>query len=354
MIERTVKRGNALAVDVEVGMPLTGTANLAESPLLMLIGDIRWRQIQEICGTASRDLVDDAGQRVYATFYYIAVHFPRGTPMAAFGENDRFTIVNTLHLHEEGAVDGFHLLYPADWPDNQKVALASEAEIRHLGIPYVRSCNTFVRMVQGASWLKKATPAALRRNRTPVRPGPPDTYGLLLKVSQESGFAGPPHTYSALGAEPVRWTYRPQPDRDLNGVGLLYFANYPRILDVVEREILSANTALLPLASEILDRRTIEHREIAYLCNIVPSDSIDVVLDAWIENPFLRGEADPADEIRLFVNYEMYRRSDGRKMLVSTAEKVIWDTTLGAAGLLEPLRELANRPPRRASQIRTA
>jgi probable biosynthetic protein (TIGR04098 family) len=349
MIERTVKRGNALAVDIEVGMPLTGTANLAETPLLMLIGDIRWKHIQEICGAVSRDLVDDAGQRVYATFYYVSVHFPRGMPMAAYRENDRFTIVNNLHLHEEGTLDGFHLLYPADWPDNQKMPLASEAEIQHLGIPYLRSCNTFVRMVQGASWLKKAAPSSLRGNGTPVQKGPPDTYGLLLKVSQESGFAKPPHTYSALTAGPVRWTYRPQPDRDLNGVGLLYFANYPKILDVVEREVLGSSSAPLPLASEILDRRTVQHREIAYLCNIVPSDSIDVVLQAWIENPFLRSDADPDDEIRLFVNYEMYRRSDGRKMLVSTAEKVIHDTTLGAAGLLEPLRKLAQNEPRRCA-----
>ena len=44
--------------------------------------------------------------------------------------------------------------------------------------------------------------------------------------------------------------------------------------------------------------------------------------------------------IRLFMNYEMVRGSDGRKMLVSSAEKVIFGKTLEEAGLLEPLKEL--------------
>ena len=61
-----------------------------------------------------------------------------------------------------------------------------------------------------------------------------------------------------------------------------------------------------------------------------------------MENPFLSGH--PAPEmapIRLFMNYEMSRRSDGRKMLVSSAEKVIFGKTLEDADMLEPLKKLA-------------
>jgi hypothetical protein len=45
--------------------------------------------------------------------------------------------------------------------------------------------------------------------------------------------------------------------------------------------------------------------------------------------------------IRLFMNYRMVRRSDGRKMSVSQAEKVIFGKTLEDADLLEPLKKLA-------------
>lgn len=74
--------------DLEIGMPLTGRNNLAETPLLQYLGDRRWRQLSEIIGVPSRDIVDDQGERLYATFFYVEVAFPPERPMAAFGEND--------------------------------------------------------------------------------------------------------------------------------------------------------------------------------------------------------------------------------------------------------------------------
>lgn len=41
------------------------------------------------------------------------------------------------------------------------------------------------------------------------------------------------------------------------------------------------------------------------------------------------------------MNYQMTRRSDGRKMLVSTAEKVISGKTLGDTDLLAPQENMA-------------
>ena len=41
------------------------------------------------------------------------------------------------------------------------------------------------------------------------------------------------------------------------------------------------------------------------------------------------------------MNCEMARRSDGRKIFVSAAEKVIFGKTLEDADLLEPLKKLA-------------
>jgi hypothetical protein len=45
--------------------------------------------------------------------------------------------------------------------------------------------------------------------------------------------------------------------------------------------------------------------------------------------------------VRLFLDYQMFRRSDGRKIIISSAEKVIFGMTLEEAGLLDPLREMA-------------
>ena len=82
--------------NLEIGMPLTGRNNLAETPLLQYLGDQRWRQISEVVGVPSRDIVDETGERLYATFFFVEVAFPAGRPMSSFGENDRFTVMSAL------------------------------------------------------------------------------------------------------------------------------------------------------------------------------------------------------------------------------------------------------------------
>jgi probable biosynthetic protein (TIGR04098 family) len=57
-------------------MPLTGRNNLAETPLLQYLGDQRWRHVSDLIGIPSRDIVDEAGERLYATFFYVEIEFP--------------------------------------------------------------------------------------------------------------------------------------------------------------------------------------------------------------------------------------------------------------------------------------
>ena len=333
----------ALFTDLEVGMALTGRNHLAESPLLKFVGEIRWNHIAHFAGVPSRKLCDETGERLYATFYYVETLFPNQTPMAAFGENDRFTVVSTLRSFGNSILDGFHFLYPAGWPEQKKIPLLNGAQAAEMGIPYVRTSNIFVKMLQGASWLKKSRPAQRGMDEIARLAEVPDSYLRIKKAEQEDRFRLPPGTASALTPGKVKVEYQIEPDRDLNGVGLLYFANYPMILDIAERKCLREQ-ARLPLSDDLLDLRTLVRRESAYLGNAHQSDSIDVWADAWIENPFLSGHPAPEmSPVRLFLNFQMFRRSDGRKIIVSTAEKVIFGMTLEEAGLLDSLREMARQ-----------
>ena len=346
MIGATIVKDGVLYVDVDLGMPLTGRVNLAETPLLMLIGDIRWKHLEHLSGVVSKMLKDENGQRVYATFFYVEVWFPPNTPMGSFEENDQFTIVSTMRLYDEGTADGYHVLYPAAWPEHKKAPVMDYREAVSLGVPFVRTSNAFVKMVKGASWLKRANPMQLAPSLVPTATGMPDSYTLTVKASRESRFRRPDASFTPLTAGKIKLEYQPDPDRDLNGVGLLYFANYPMALDVVERRALSGST-IVPLSHDLLDLRTVVHRQSAYLCNIVPSDSIDVLFEAWIANPFLSNDARPeASPVRVLLNFEMSRRSDNRQMMVSTVEKVIHGMTVGEAGLTDALKQLAAAPQR--------
>ena len=210
-----------------------------------------------------------------------------------------------------------------------------------LGIPYVRSSNIFVKMLQGATWLKKSRPCQPGVDNIPKIAEIPDTYLLTKKAGEAGRFRTPPDSCSRLTDGKIRVEYKIEPDQDLNGVGLLYFANYPMILDISERRVLPEK-ALIPISHELLDLRSVAYRQSAYLSNAHQSDSIEVSIEAWIDNPFLSDHPAPElSPIRLFLNYEMFRRSDARKMMVSSSEKIIFGKTVGESGLLKSLEVLA-------------
>lgn len=341
-----MREDGSYVMELEVGMPLMGRCNLAETPLLRLLGEIRWNHISRFTGVPSRELSDETGERLYATFYYTEIRFPRETPMASFGENDRFTVVNTLHSYGNSILDGCSFFYPASWPAEKKVALRSGAEAAEMGIPYVRSSNIFVKMLKGAEWLKKSRPAQAGIDTIPKTQDVPETYARIKVAGDEGRFFSVSDRFTHLTPERLCAEYAIEPDRDLNGVGLLYYANYSIILDIAERRLFPEGL-LIPLCDDLLDTRTLVSRETAYLSNAHQADSIEIYVDAWMENPFLFAHPDPDNHpIRIFLNYEMFRRSDRRKMLVSTAEKVMFGKTLGSAGLLDALERLAKEPPK--------
>ncbi|HEX5136399.1 MAG TPA: LnmK family bifunctional acyltransferase/decarboxylase [Planctomycetota bacterium] len=329
------------AVDLEVGLPLMGRNNLGETPLLKVLGAMRWDHMRRLTGVPSRRLTDESGERLLPTFYYVKIRFPRERPLAFYGENDRITVVNTLQSYGGAILDGFSFLYPADWAAERKTAFLTGEQAEAAGVPYVRTSNIFVKRVEGAGKLRNARPVQKEMANLPQAADVPSTYALLRKATEEGRFVAPPPHSTRLTPERGTVRYEIDPDRDLNALGLLYFANYPAILDTAERSVLS-KAPVLPIPADLLDARTVVYREIAYLANAHASDPIDVHVDAWIENPFLGDHPTPTlAPVRLLLNYEMRRLSDGEKMLVSTAEKVVTGRTLLDSGLLDRLRDLA-------------
>jgi len=122
---------------------------------------------------------------------------------------------------------------------------------------------------------------------------------------------------------PVRREYRLIPDRDLNGAGLVYFANYPMFLDICERDVLL--TANLALSEPLVDRRTLVYRRSAYLNNASSRETLLVDVEPWLElsHPGEHESTAKAQPFVMHINCRMYRRSDDRLMMVSTAQKVI-------------------------------
>ena len=329
--------------EIEIGMPLTGRNNLAEGPLLQHLGDLRWRHISHLCGVPSRRIVDEDGNRLYPTFFYVEIAFPHGRPLASFGENDRLKAASDLGRFGTSMLDGTFYLLAEDAPETDRLPYASVGDAVADGVPAVRLSNIFVMMFDGAEWLKKSRPAAPRFADIRELPEAPDAYALVKRAEQEGHFRPPPPGYVPMTDGPAVREYRLVPDRDLNGAGLVYFANYPVFLDICERDVLAS--AELPLPSDLIDRRTLVSRQSAYLNNASADDVLSVEVEAFVENPFATQSAgQDMAPIRMFLNYRMRRLSDGRTMMVSNAEKMIFGHSMQDAPFYGRLRDEHGSP----------
>jgi probable biosynthetic protein (TIGR04098 family) len=309
--------------DLEIGMPLTGRNNLAEGPLLQYLGDLRWKHLGAVCGVPSKQIVDADGNRLYSTFFYVEIAFPEGRPMASYGENDRFRVASTMQKFGDAMLDGTVFLLPEDAPETGRAPFPDVAAAAAAGTPAVRLSNVFVRQFTDGAWLKKSRPANPGVGRISEMAVAPECYAAVKQAGQDGTFGRPGAAWVPLTDGPVQREYKLIPDRDLNGAGLVYFANYPVFLDICEREVLASSN--LPLPPELIDRRTLVRRRTAYLNNASATDTLDIETEAWIENPLLKQPAAPEmAPIRLFLNHRMRRRSDGHAMMVSTAEKLIF------------------------------
>ncbi|MHC4861063.1 MAG: hotdog family protein [Planctomycetota bacterium] len=174
----------------------------------------------------------------------------------------------------------------------------------------------------GAEWLKKSRPSNPGFDRITELTEAPDSYVIVKEAEEEGTFELPGPEYVRMTEGTVRVEYGLVADRDLNGVGLVYFANYPVFLDVCERQVLAE--AKLALPRDMIDTRTLLRRRSGYLGNASAHDTVQVDIDAWVLDPVRAGHESPEEApIRLFMNYRMTRRSDGRLMMISTAEKTI-------------------------------
>ena len=326
---------------LEIGMPLTGRNNLGETPLLKTIGDLRWKHVELFSGLPSKELCDDTGERLYATFFYVEINFEKVGSMASFGENDHLHIVSTIQSSGGGVLDGFHWLL-----DDSNDGLEVPKNPAELAAAYVRTSNIFVKMLDGAQWLKRSKPCQAGMDLVPSAENPPDSAEFCRLADRNDAFEEVPEGWLKLCEKPVEVFYDIIPDRDLNGAGLLYFANYPQILDVCERIILQDR---LPInfEEEIVDRRSTVRRQSAYLSNANQSDRISVSATVATQNPYsLATETYGVAEekpIHLWINYVMKRCSDERKMMVCTVRKTFSAKTWGDTLALDEIRKLSEK-----------
>lgn len=281
-------------------MPHTICGALSEVALFAHSQDLHWKEIGSIIGCPASRLLDAAGSEVYASIYF-ADFDGDSRGVAAFGPDDEVEITGSLGRYGPSMLDGIHVLRPVGRHQTQGDHESGAASVR---LSFVLVASS-----EGPDALRIATPANAPIQRIPSLQAEPDSYRIVKQAKAANAIGGPPVGWRRLWDGPFAREYAINPDRDLNGVGLLYFANYVTFLDTSERDALSERAGF---AAADLFRRFTRRRRIAYYGNAVPSDRLAITVEAYA----------PVDDPSLFVVLHQVRRvSDARLIALAWAER---------------------------------
>jgi probable biosynthetic protein (TIGR04098 family) len=292
--------------DLTLGLPHTNHRFFAEHFLLKYAGHFQWQSIASVAGVPLSSLRTTAGGEVYASFYYIDVRIPDSAALETFRLDDVVRFYIALRSFKNIAIEGrvvFHR--PEMLADEELVQRALDPRHDETGLPFIRFANIFITPEKGNSVLRVAPPAGADFHGVPPLPNEENPYHLT-KAAAETG---------ALGLIDEGWTeagayehrYAIDVDRDTNGAGLVYFANYVAFMDSAERLALEANGIPAP-------ERSLRHRRIGYYGNADVRDTVIVQVKVF------RDDARPD---RLGFRYKLLRQEDGQSICLSEAIKAI-------------------------------
>jgi len=297
--------------DLMLGLPHTNHRGLSEPLLLMYAGHFQWMSIAAATGGPLSRLRTASGGEVYAAFYYIEERLPATTPLEAFGLDDVVRFAIALRSFKNIAVEGRVVFdRPGRLSDRARVEAWLAPSATDVPHPFIRFGNIFVTPVKGNSVLRVAPPASADFSRLPPLPNDDNPYHVTRAAAEGRGLGVLDDRWSPAGSFEHR--YRIDLERDTNGAGLVYFANYVAFMETAER--LALVELALPIRSDLLARRSLSHRRIAYYGNADVSDTIDIRVTV------LRDSGSPH---RLGFRYAIERHEDRQTICLSEAVKVI-------------------------------
>jgi probable biosynthetic protein (TIGR04098 family) len=260
--------------DLTLGLPHTNYRQLSEHLLLKYAGHFQWQAIAAAAGMPLSVLRTIQGGEVYASFYYIEERIPESSPLEGFHLDDTVRFIVSLRSYKNITIEGRTVFdRPERLKDAARVEKAAAVDNEDREFPFIHFANIFITPEKGNSRLRVAPPAQVDFSALPSLPNEENPYHLTRLASETR----------SLGLLSGDWvdegsylhTYAIDVDRDTNGAGLVYFANYLAFMDSAER---------LALESSPIDEyhrphtphRSLRHRRIAYYGNVDAYDTIRI------------------------------------------------------------------------------
>ena len=244
-------------------MSMCGLANLSSAKFLAHVGDWTWELVSNACGANPYKAYTNSGYPAYLAYIYIHIRAGEKHPLDSIRPGAEIDVASRVYSMGSEAVGTIHQLRPQD-PAANSLSPTYEAMYDNpdSGSLYVETFNKWIsRSDSGNENLVKSTPEGFTFDHLPCIPEaflPTERYRSVLSASSNPELGN--------GFEPIITDYETSyvldRDRDVNGVGLVYYATF---LDISEQA-----TTRACLGAEIEDRskiRSITDQQIVYLAN---------------------------------------------------------------------------------------
>ncbi|WP_436837251.1 LnmK family bifunctional acyltransferase/decarboxylase [Micromonospora matsumotoense] len=270
------------------------------------IGDWTWDAVGAACGIDVMNAHDSHGHPAYLSFCYFRIRGNRRFHLRTPTFGDRLCVDTALYRTRGQSVLALHRIDrstrpPGDGFDLHDFVTAGDADRL-----YVQTLNRWVaRSREGSNrQLRRALPSDFALDNLPEIP-PPHCPLPMMRRARMAYTLRPPEAVPA--GKDLRVDYQIDPSRDLNGVGLLYFASYFSIVDWAllrwwRRQRRTDETFL---------GRVVVDQQVCYLANVDASVTISADVRAWRPMTGPRPHAE-------FV--EVVLRDGQRRLVVSTLE----------------------------------
>lgn len=289
-LETMIQASTAESFTLKLGMPHLGRAGLNENALLKSIGHDRWQMLEQMGGVRTHELRDAFDNRLYATYCFVELALSPDRPLSYYNENDRLCFSRDLSHYGRIYLDGRYRLIN--------------------GGPFeVRCTNVFIYQLAGPQQLKMSQPENCDFDRILELPSQPDSLDICRAAKVEGTFQGPDSNPGNLGSRDVK--YQLDPDRDANGAGLIYFANFVCYLDFAERALLDDVEA----PEDMVDARSTYWRRLGYFGNAKATDLLRIMIQGGVR--VLDNSC-----VSFAFDYQVFRASDCKLILLSSSRKL--------------------------------
>ena len=126
-----------------IGMPHMVPGQLSEVELIKFIGDFQWLAISKSLNVPTKDIVNEIGERLYASFINLDLDLG-GRTFSSFKEGAHIRVKHQAQFFARRFAEGFFYFDDKEFPDAALEEVSTRGDLRQHPTPWIYLTNALV------------------------------------------------------------------------------------------------------------------------------------------------------------------------------------------------------------------